>query len=103
MKWLRSRTGVVALVVVVAALGLSLGLWRSWPAQAQPDLIVNDNNEPALDGCDTPAHSAIQDAVNAASADETIMVCEGTYAETVTVNESVTIEAGPTRTARTSW
>jgi len=93
MRWIRSRTAVVALVVTgVAALSIALGMWHSWPAQAQPDLIVNDDNDPAVDGCDSPDYSTIQLAVDHSSGGETIMVCEGTYDGGVTVNESVTIE-----------
>ena len=96
MKWLHSRTAVVALVAVVAALTICLGAWQSWLVQAQGDVIwVNDADEVGEpDECDTgTALSTITAALGEVDeAEDIIRLCEGTYAGDVTVGVSVTIE-----------
>ena len=93
MEWLRSRTAVVVLVAVVAALTIVLGTWQGWLAQAAPDVVyVNDNLLPDVEGCNAPDASTIPDGITAADPGDTVIVCEGTYAGNVTVGKSVTIE-----------
>ncbi len=93
MKWLHSRTAVVALVAVVAALTICLGAWQGWLAQAAPDTVyVNDNLLPDVEGCNAPDGSTIAEGITAADPGDTVVVCEGTYAGGVTVGKSVTIE-----------
>jgi parallel beta-helix repeat protein len=93
MKWLRSRTAVVVLVAVVAALTVCLGAWQGWLAQAAPGVVyVNDNLLPDVEGCNAPAANTIAGGVTAADGGDTVIVCEGTYDGDVTVNKSVTIE-----------
>ena len=93
MEWLRSRTAVVVLVAVVAAFTIGLGTWQGWLAQAAPDVVyVNDNLLPDVEGCNAPDASTIPDGITAADPGDTVIVCEGTYADNVTVGKSVTIE-----------
>jgi len=94
MRWLRSRTAVVAVVGLVAVLTIALGTWQSWLAEAQTVRWVNDADdagEPTE--CSTAtAYADITSAVAASSADDIVRVCEGTYDETVNVGISLTIE-----------
>ena len=97
MRWIRSRTAVVALVAVVAALTIALGSWQGWLAQAADDTwIVNDDLLPAEGGCNTPDFEtdnidAVIDHMDVSDGD-TLVICEGTYQAGVTVDKSVTIE-----------
>jgi parallel beta-helix repeat protein len=92
MEWLRSRTAVVALVAVVAALTICLGTWQGWLAQASPaEVYVNDNLLPDVEGCNAPDASNIADGITAADPGGTVIICDGTYAGT-TVGKSITIE-----------
>ena len=64
-------------------------------ASASSDVVVNDNTVgpgPAGADCANPDFSNIHDAVNASVAGSTILVCAGTYNETVNVNKKLTIE-----------
>lgn len=95
MKWLRSRTAVVALVAVVAALTVCLGAWQGWLAQASPAVVyVNDNLLPDVEGCNDAANvkSTIAEGILAADAEDTVIVCEGEYDGAVTVGKKLTIE-----------
>jgi parallel beta-helix repeat protein len=93
MEWLRSRTAVVAVVAVMAALTVCLGAWQGWLAEAAPDVVyVNDNTSPDVEGCNAPDANTIADGITAADPDDTVIVCDGTYAGGVTVNKSVKIE-----------
>ncbi|MGQ9572607.1 MAG: right-handed parallel beta-helix repeat-containing protein, partial [Dehalococcoidia bacterium] len=93
MKWLSSRTAVVALVAAVAVATIALGAWQGWLAQAAPDTVyVNDNLLPDIEGCNAPDASTIAAGIAAADPGDTVVICEGTYAGNVTVGKSVTIE-----------
>jgi len=93
MRWLRSRTAVVAVVGLVAVLTIALGTWQGWLAQAAPGTVyVNDNLLPDVEGCNAPDAATIAAGITAADPGDTVVVCEGTYAGDVTVNKSVTIE-----------
>jgi parallel beta-helix repeat protein len=93
MKWLRSRTAVVAVVAVVAALTVCLGAWQGWLAEAAPDVVyVNDNLLPDVEGCNAPDGTTIAEGITAADPADTVVVCEGTYDGSVTVGKSVIIE-----------
>jgi parallel beta-helix repeat protein len=93
MKWLRSRTAVVALVAVVAVLTIYLGTWQGWLAQAAPDTVyVNDDLLPDVEGCNNPDANTIAAGITAADTNDTVIICEGTYAGGVTVGKKVTIE-----------
>jgi parallel beta-helix repeat protein len=95
MKWLRSRTAVVAVVAAVAALTICLGTWQGWLVEAAPDEVyVNDNLLPDVEGCNDPAtvESTIADGILAADANDTVIICEGEYDGPVTVDKTVTIE-----------
>jgi parallel beta-helix repeat protein len=97
MKWLRSRTAVVVLVAVAAALTFSLGAWQGWLAQAAGNVVyVNDNLLPDVEGCNDPDANTIAGGITAADSDDTVIVCEGTYDGGVTVNkDALTIEGRP--------
>jgi hypothetical protein len=66
------------------------------PAHGQPDRVVNDGaTESTPSACSSsPDNMSIDQAVTDASAGNTILVCPGTYNETVTVGKSVILE-GP--------
>ena len=78
-----------SLIVLALVAGL-VGLVGS-PASAATTRWVNDDDPngggyaPPGTSCDDPGYATIQAAVNAAASGETINVCPGTYAETVTL------------------
>jgi hypothetical protein len=74
------RTGPVRFFTLPLAAALTLA--AASPAGAEE--VVNDNTD-GPGACATPNHATVQAGVNAASADETVTVCPGTYAETVTI------------------
>jgi hypothetical protein len=77
------------MLVATAAL---LAAGAAGTAVAQDQIVSDTQPNP---NCDAGAatHDDIQDAVDAASAGDTIVVCPGTYNEAVTVDESVRIVA----------
>ena len=96
MELIRSRTAVVAVVVMaVAALTIALATWQSWPAQAQDIWIVNDDTGETVGGCGSPDFltSDIEDAIDspAVSDGDTLVICEGTYVGDITVDKSLSI------------
>ena len=96
MRLIGSRAAVVALVAAVAALSIALGMWHSWPAEAQDTWIVNDDLLPTEDDCDTPNFETdnIDAVIDHAfvSDGDTLVICEGTYQGGITVDKSLTIE-----------
>jgi parallel beta-helix repeat protein len=94
MRWIRSGRALVAVVALVAAVALSLGLWSSWPAQAQDTWIINDNTDPTEDGCDAADFDDIQAAIDSGLVedDDTLVVCEGIYDGGIEVDKKLTIE-----------
>lgn len=66
-------------------------------AAAGTTFIVDDDMT-----CSGAAFMTIQAAVNAAAPGDTIQVCAGTYAETVTTNKNLTF-LGPRRERRRLW
>jgi hypothetical protein len=94
MRWIRSRRALVAVVALVAAVALSLGLWSSWPAQAQDTWIINDNTDPTEDGCGAADFDDIQAAIDSGLVedDDTLLVCEGIYDGGIEVDKKLTIE-----------
>ncbi len=94
MKWLRSRTAVVSLVAVVAVLTIALGAWQGWLAQAAgTTYVVNDVDPPEAE-CGTPdfTNTNLNTIIGVVSADDTLVLCEGTYDGGVVVNKKLTIE-----------
>lgn len=86
----RTRTRFIGLLLV------PLVLFAASSAQAQ-DRVVNDGTQesvPSPDCSVSPDDNTIQDAVDNASAGQTILVCPGTYGEQVNVTKSLTIN-GP--------
>jgi parallel beta-helix repeat protein len=73
------------------------GVW-----QPQGDLMIRAVIRPEVyvGSCPQATFDNIQEAVDAVGAGTTIVVCEGTYNENVTVNKSLTIKSlsGPTKT-----
>ena len=94
MKWLHSRTAVVALVAVVAALTICLGAWQGWLAEAQTVRWVNDADDAGepTECSTTTAYANISAALGASADGDIIRLCEGTYAGDVTIGVEVTIE-----------
>jgi len=94
MKWLRSRTAVVALVAVVAASTIALGTWQGWLAEAQTVRWVNDADDAGepTECSTTTAYANISAALGASADGDIIRLCEGTYAGNITIGVEVTIE-----------
>jgi hypothetical protein len=79
---MRKRSLFVALSLAVGAVGLTGGV-----ASAATLVVDDDATE-----CPAAGYSTIQAAVDAATGGDTIQVCAGSYAELVTVNETVTLQ-----------
>jgi len=96
MKWLRSRTAVVAVVMAVAALTFALGAWQGWLAQAAGTTYIVNDVAPPEAGCGTPnfTDTNLNNVIAASQVHDgdTLVLCEGTYAGGVTVNKKVTIK-----------
>jgi hypothetical protein len=78
---------------------LDAGCWTGFQptfrVSATSGFVVNDDTTgpgPAGADCAHPDYSTIHDAISAAPAGSTILVCAGTYNETDTVNKQLTIE-----------
>jgi hypothetical protein len=97
MKGTAKRVGarVLLLSAVVTALIGSLMVLVS-PAGATTVHWVNDDDQspprtPPGTSCKNPGYASIAAAVTAAAGGDTIVVCPGTYAESVTVNKSLSL------------
>ena len=77
-----------SLVKLLLSTGMAVLLWTTGLAASPPAaaLAVIVVGTPSAT-CPNPQHATIQAAVNAASAEDTIRVCAGTYNEAVTVNK----------------
>ena len=93
----RSSPGRGAVVAVAAALLLlAVGvLGATGVASAQPGAEIYVDTGPTDDapGCDSATYDSIQNAVENATAGDTVVVCGGTYDETVTVDKPLTLRA----------
>ncbi|MEP7158093.1 MAG: hypothetical protein ABI797_01580 [Chloroflexota bacterium] len=78
------RTIGIALTAAI----LALAMVAPTSAFAASTLVVDDDGFGTAANCNaaTPAYATIQSAVNAAAAGDTVKVCPGTYAESVTVS-----------------
>jgi parallel beta-helix repeat protein len=94
MKWLRSRTAVVVIVAVAAALTVALGTWQGWLAEAQTVRWVNDADDAGQPTeCSTAtAYADIASAVAVSADGDTVRVCEGVYPGGIAVDRKITIE-----------
>jgi len=94
MRW--TRIGVAAFIAALAiALALSLGLWGSWTAGADPAVLwVDAAPDPATEpaDCTTAPYNTIAGALAVAADDDIIRLCEGTYPGATTIDEKVTVE-----------
>lgn len=82
------RLSRLVTVLVSILLVAALGAGGPAPAQASPTtLVVDDDGTATAMDCNagSQAFSAIQDAINAAQAGDTILVCPGTYAEALSI------------------
>jgi len=91
--WGRRLFGVAG---VGTLLGGLLVVINPGPASAQSPIpggalvVSNGATDPA--GCATAPYATIQSAVNAAQSGDTVYVCAGTYDESVTINEPLTLD-----------
>ncbi|MCJ7811274.1 MAG: right-handed parallel beta-helix repeat-containing protein, partial [Dehalococcoidia bacterium] len=96
MKWLHSRTAVVAVVMAVAALTFALGTWQGWLAEANGTTFIINDVIPPETGCGTPNYTTknLNDVIALADVHDgdTLVLCEGTYNGGVTVNKKITIK-----------
>ncbi|MFA5453299.1 MAG: NosD domain-containing protein [Candidatus Methanomethylophilaceae archaeon] len=86
-------------ILITIALVLSLCLTSSLNVMAAATWYVDDSNAGAEDGTQAHPYNTITEAVNAASAGDTIIVAGGTYAETVAVGKTLEIRAKSGETA----
>jgi len=86
----RGRVATVATVLLLLAVGV-LGATGVASAQAS-DTVYVDGGADDVD-CDGDDYDSIQNAVDNATAGDTIVVCGGTYAEQVTVDKQLTLRA----------
>lgn len=105
---------LVSLLVVVSILGLVIPALTATPTGSDggETLVVDDDYDatddlPLTNGtaCKGASFGTIQDAVDAASPDDTVRVCAGTYNESVTVDTAdLTVRAaGQARIQFTGW
>ncbi|MFZ1062495.1 MAG: hypothetical protein WAN30_03395 [Acidimicrobiales bacterium] len=94
------RIGITAALVIATAIapfavnsaGASGATSDSPPAGAVIVYNGSYTGLPALpSSCSSPNYTSIQDALNAATSNETIYVCAGTYDENVNINTNVTL------------
>jgi hypothetical protein len=80
---------------IVLAVALMLSLMPLAVSANSGTIYVDDDNCPGPgSGTSSDPYCSIQVAVDAASSGDTIIVAEGSYDEDLTIDESVTIEAG---------
>jgi len=77
------KKNILALLVISCLLTLTLKAYKI-PAKAESTKIVDDNGGPGV-------FTKIQDAINAAKPGDTIFVRNGTYAEHISINKSLSI------------
>ena len=94
MEWLRSRTAVVVLVAVVAALTIVLGTWQGWLAQAAGDTYVVNDADPPEAECGTPdfTNTNLNTVIAVVNPEDTLVLCEGTYDGGIVVDKKLTME-----------
>jgi hypothetical protein len=92
----RSSPGRGAVVAVAAALLLAVGVLGATgvaSAQSGAEIYVDTGPTDDAPGCDSATYDSIQNAVENATAGDTVVVCDGTYDETVTVDKPLTLRA----------
>ena len=89
----RLITGGTAIGATVAA--LCIGVSSASAATASARLYVSPSGGGAGTSCADAGFSSIQAAVDAAPAGGTVIVCKGTYKESVTVSKSMTLAGRP--------
>lgn len=55
-------------------------------------VVSNHSGTDRVVGCPTPAYTSVQAAVSAVAAGSTIYVCDGTYNESLTINQQLTLD-----------
>jgi hypothetical protein len=81
----------VVLAATAAAAMVAAGLSAAYAIPASATLYVSPAGGGAGTSCATAGFSSIQAALDAASRGGTVVVCKGTYAESVTITKSLTL------------
>jgi hypothetical protein len=89
----RGAVATFAVALLLLAVGI-LGASGVAAAQASPIYVDEGAQDPAAE-CAGAAYDSIQAAVDDAAAGDTVVVCDGTYTEEVTIDKELTLEVNP--------